>query len=402
MGAPFFGERKALHDFVHVLVGDAAGVHPKCAGDDLRVGQIGKADDLAGVDEGVGVDGVIPVGGDLGEDAAGSSVGEAVEAGGHTAVLRAAAELDGHRREKIWPLEGARGNTGGGVPVGPTAAEFHVVAEGPAVAEVVLPIDARVALTGAHGIGGVEGAEGVIGLARELVGAFRQQVGAVAAETGKLLRVLRIAGEQVFIPVVPVVHVFAVNFHGASTVVFEEVAAGDEAVVHRITVGGAMAHGVAVEAADAVNPARPAERAAVNQVGAVMRLTAALEAEAGADFSAGTGGTSAADIVKSAAGGIGGRDGGAAAADGLDALERGVGAIEVGGVVVAEGDVGDRQAVLLHGDVILAGGAVGAVGGDAARVNHAANFAEGGIHEHPGDLEQHIVGAEIDLLGEIR
>ena len=163
-----------------------------------------------------------------------------------------------------------------------------------------------------------------------------------------------------------------------------------------------MAHGVAVEAADAVNPARPAERAAVNQVGTVMRLTAALEAEAGADFSAGTGGTRAADIVESAARGIGGRDGGAAAADGLDALERGVGAVEVGGVVVAEGDVGDRQTVLLHGDVVLAGGAIGAVGGDAARVNHAANFAEGGIHEHPGDLEQHIVGAEIDLLGEIR
>ena len=72
--AKALGHRKLLHDFIHVLVGDAAGVGPEGAGHDLSVGQVGEADDLAGVGERVGVDGVIAVGRNLGEHGAGPPV----------------------------------------------------------------------------------------------------------------------------------------------------------------------------------------------------------------------------------------------------------------------------------------------------------------------------------------
>ena len=276
--------------------------------------------------------------------------------------------------------------------------------DGPAVAELVFPLGAEVALTGADGVGGVEGGELGVGFARILERRLGEEIGAVAAEAGVLFGVLGVAGEEVFVPVVSVVEEFAVEFEGAVAVVLEEVAAQVEAVVHRPAGGGAVAFGVAVEAADVVDPALGAEGAgqgaAHGEVAAVLRGALALEAEAGADLAAETVGAVAGNVVEGAAGGIGGGDGGAAAADGFDALEGGVGAVEVAGAVVAEADVGDGQAVFLHGDVVGAGGAVGAVGGDAAGVDHAADFAEGRVHEDAGDVEEHVVGAEGDLLGE--
>ena len=106
------------------------------------------------------------------------------------------------------------------------------------------------------------------------------------------------------------------------------------------------------------------------------------------------------DVVEDTAGRIGRRDRGAAAADGFDALERGIRAVEVAGAVVAETGVGDRQTVFLHGDIVGAVGAIGAIGGDAARVDHAADFAEGRVHENARDVEQHVVGADRDLFGQ--
>ena len=160
-----------------------------------------------------------------------------------------------------------------------------------------------------------------------------------------------------------------------------------------------MALGVAVEAADVIHPAPGAERTAHREIGAVGGRPAAFDADARAHLAAELGGANATDVIERATRRIGGGDGGAAAAHRLDALERGVGPVEIAGAVIAEIDVGDRQPVLLHGDIILAGGAVAAVGGDAARVNHAADFAQRRIHEDTGNVEQQIVGADGDLLG---
>ena len=113
VAAPALRDREPLHDLVHVLVGDTTVVGPEGAGHDLAVGEIGGADDLAGVVERVGVDGVVAVRRHLGEHGTGLPIGEAVEAGGDAAVLRAAAELDGHRGKKIRPFERARGDAGG-------------------------------------------------------------------------------------------------------------------------------------------------------------------------------------------------------------------------------------------------------------------------------------------------
>ena len=165
-----------------------------------------------------------------------------------------------------------------------------------------------------------------------------------------------------------------------------------------------MALGVAVEAADVVDPAlraeRAGERAAHGEIAAILWGALALETEAGANLAAEAVGAVARDVVEDTAGRIGRGDGGAAAADGFDALERGVGAVEVAGAVVAETGVGDGQAVLLHGDIVGAVGAIGAIGGDAPRVNHAADFAEGRVHKNAGDVEQHVVGADRDLFGQ--
>ena len=77
----------------------------------------------------------------------------------------------------------------------------------------MFPIDAGETLPRTHGVGRVEGAELIVRLARILVGALGKQVGAVTAQAGKLLWVLGVFREQVFIPVVPVVHVLAVDLH---------------------------------------------------------------------------------------------------------------------------------------------------------------------------------------------
>ena len=333
-----------------MLVGDAAVVRPERVGENLLVRQVGEAHHLAGLDHRIGIDGVGAVGRDLTDDGTGLAVVELVQAGRDAAVERraAAAELDAHRAEEIRPIEGPRRDARTGVPVGPAAAGFHVMIHGPAAAEVVFPFDAAVTLAGADRVGGIEGGEGSVGLARVLEFGLRKQVGAVAAEARVLLRVLRIAGEQVLVPMVPVVEVLAVDLHRAAAVVLVEVTAEVEPVVHRVAVGRAVALGVAVEAAHAVIPPFATERAADHALDAEMRSAPALKAVAGTQLAAKRRGTDAADVIEGAAGGIGGSDRGAAPADRLDPLQRAIGAVEVARVVVAEIDVRQRQAVLLH------------------------------------------------------
>ena len=115
---------------------------------DLVVGEIREAQDESGIGERVGGDGEGAVGGDLGEDGAGRAIGETVEAGGDATVDSgtAAAELDRHGAVEIRPIDRTRGDAGAGIPVGPIAGEFHVVVDRPAVAELVFPLGADVAL----------------------------------------------------------------------------------------------------------------------------------------------------------------------------------------------------------------------------------------------------------------
>ena len=148
VATPLFRDGEILHDFVDVFVGDAAGVGPQRVREDLVVGEIREAQDESGIGERVGGDGEGAVGGDLGEDGAGRAIGETVEAGRDATVDSgtAAAELNRHGAVEIRPIDRTRGDAGAGIPVGPIAGEFHVVVDGPAVAELVFPLGADVAL----------------------------------------------------------------------------------------------------------------------------------------------------------------------------------------------------------------------------------------------------------------